>query len=59
MGVGGLQWLAPHAQENLGYWGREGHKKGDEPGHRTSHGKEMQITQTQSRSCTPNRQVCQ
>ena len=44
MGVRGLQWPAPHVQENLRHWGCKAHKKGDKPGHCTSHGKEMQIT---------------
>ena len=46
-GVRSLQQPAPHVQENLRHWGCKGHKKGDRPGHCTSHGKEMQITQTQ------------
>ena len=48
MGVRGLQWPAPHVQENLRHWGHEGHKKGDKPAHCASHRKEMQITQTQA-----------
>jgi hypothetical protein len=48
MGVRGLQRPAPHVQENLRYWGRERHKKGDKPGPCASRGKEMQITQTQA-----------
>jgi len=48
VGVRGLQWLAPHVQENLRRWGRKGHKKGDKPGCCTSLGKEMQITQTRT-----------
>jgi len=43
MGMRGLQRLTHHVQENLRPWGREGHKKGDKPGHCTNHGKEMQI----------------
>jgi hypothetical protein len=57
VGVRGLQQLAPHIEENLGHWGREGHKKGGKPGHRASHGKEMQKNTgvaVHSRSCTPN-----
>ena len=42
MGVRGLQRPAPHVKENLGHWGREGHKKGEKPGHCASRGKEMQ-----------------
>ena len=45
MGVRGLQRPAPHVQENLGHWGREGHTEGEKPGHCTSRGKEMQKTQ--------------
>ena len=48
MEVRGLQRPAPHVQENLGHWGRKGHKNGDKPGRFSSHGKEMQISQTQS-----------
>ena len=48
MGVRGLQQPAPHVHENLGHWGRKGHKKGDKPGRCASPGKVMQITQTQS-----------
>jgi len=48
VGVRGLQRPAPHVQENLRHWVREGHKKGDKPGHCASCGKEMQVTQTQS-----------
>jgi hypothetical protein len=29
VGVYGLQWPAPHVEGNLGHWGREGHKKGE------------------------------
>ena len=56
MGVRGLQWPAPHVEENLGHWGSEGHKKGEKPGHCARLGKEMQKTQQwqiHSRSCTP------
>jgi hypothetical protein len=48
VGVRGLQQPEPLVQENLIHWGHEGHKKGDKPGRCTSHGKEMQITQTQT-----------
>jgi len=57
VGLTSLQQWAPHVKENLGHWGREGHKKGEKPGHCTSLGNEMQKTQKwqiQSRSCTPN-----
>jgi hypothetical protein len=56
VGLRGLQWPAPHVKENLGRWGREGHKKEEKPCHCASHGKEMQKTQKwqiHSRSCTP------
>jgi len=59
VGVRGLQQLAPYVQESLRHWGHQGQKKGDKPGRCTSHGKEMQIAQTQSRSRTPNHWVCQ
>jgi hypothetical protein len=37
--------MAPHVEENLGHWSREGHKNREKPGHYTSLGKEMQKTQ--------------
>jgi len=54
--VRGLQRAAPHVQDNLGHWGREGHKKGEKPGHCAGCGKEMQKIYKWwflSRSCTP------
>ena len=29
MGVRGLQQLAPHIEGNMGQWGHEGHKEGE------------------------------
>jgi hypothetical protein len=56
VGLRDLQRPAPHIEENLGQRGREGHKKGEKPGHCASHGKEMQKNTgmtVHSRSCTP------
>ena len=33
MGVRVLQRPAPHVEESMGHWGREGHKKGEKRGH--------------------------
>jgi len=41
VGVRVLQRPAPHVKENLGHWGREGHKKGEKPGHCAGFGREM------------------
>jgi len=48
VGVRGVERPAPHVKENLRHWNRKGHKMGDMSGLCPSHGKEMQITQTQS-----------
>jgi len=45
VGVRGSQRPAPHVEKSLGHWSREGHKKGEKPGHCASLGKEMQKTQ--------------
>jgi hypothetical protein len=46
LGMRVLQRPAPHVQENLGHLDREGHKKGEKPGHCARRGKEMHKTQS-------------
>ena len=51
----GLQWPAPHVQENFGHCGREGQKKkkGEKPGHSASRRRVMKKIFPNAQSLEP------